>query len=125
MAVSIAVTSGKGGVGKTNSAVNLALTLGKAGQNVLLFDADFGLANTHIMLGCHPTRTVADFLNGTASLEETITNVGENVQLEAPFAAFLEAGIAMDASIVGAGQIVKELLQLRLEQGDVAIGEYN
>jgi flagellar biosynthesis protein FlhG len=90
MAVSIAVTSGKGGVGKTNSAVNMALALGKAGQRVLLFDADFGLANTHIMLGCNPTKTVADFLNGTASLEDTITDVGENVQLIAGGSGLVE-----------------------------------
>jgi len=90
MAVSIAVTSGKGGVGKTNSAVNMALALGKTGQRVLLFDADFGLANTHIMLGCNPTKTVADFLNGAASLEDTITNVGENVQLIAGGSGLVE-----------------------------------
>jgi len=73
MAVSIAVTSGKGGVGKTNSAVNLALTLGKAGQNVLLFDADFGLANAHVLLGANPKTTTADFLAGKTSMAETLT----------------------------------------------------
>ena len=49
MAVSIAVTSGKGGVGKTNTAVN-AISLRKLGKRVVLFDADFGMANAHIML---------------------------------------------------------------------------
>ena len=53
MAVSIAVTSGKGGVGKTNTAVNLAISL-QAWQTVVLFDADFGMANAHIMLGSNP-----------------------------------------------------------------------
>jgi flagellar biosynthesis protein FlhG len=45
MTTSIAVASGKGGVGKTSIAVNLALTLSRQGSRVVLFDADFGLAN--------------------------------------------------------------------------------
>ena len=54
MTLSIAVTSGKGGVGKTNTAVNIAITLGQSSKNILLFDADFGLANSHVLLGTKP-----------------------------------------------------------------------
>ena len=54
MTVSIAVTSGKGGVGKTNCAVNLSLSLTKMGKKVVLFDTDFGMANAHILLGTNP-----------------------------------------------------------------------
>ncbi|GIS17766.1 MAG: hypothetical protein CM15mP119_1700 [Alphaproteobacteria bacterium] len=68
MTVSIAVTSGKGGVGKTNCAVNLSLSLTKMGKKVVLFDTDFGMANAHILLGTNPKRTAADFLRGTAGL---------------------------------------------------------
>ena len=58
MAVSIAVASGKGGVGKTSIAVNLALSLTRTGGRVALLDADFGLANSHILLGVNPKKTV-------------------------------------------------------------------
>ena len=60
MTISIAVASGKGGVGKTSIAVNLSLTLSRLGSRVVLFDADFGLANSHILLGVNPTKTAQD-----------------------------------------------------------------
>ena len=47
----IAVTSGKGGVGKTNLTVNMAIALGMAGQRVLVLDADLGMANVDVILG--------------------------------------------------------------------------
>jgi flagellar biosynthesis protein FlhG len=56
MSNSIAIASGKGGVGKTTIAVNLALTLSQMGSKVCLMDADFGLANAHIMLGINPKK---------------------------------------------------------------------
>ena len=73
MATTIAVTSGKGGVGKTNTAVNLATTMCRLGKRVILFDADFGLANAHVLLGTNPKATIADFLAGKASMAETMT----------------------------------------------------
>ena len=73
MATTIAVTSGKGGVGKTNTAVNLATTMCRLGKRVILFDADFGLANAHVLLGTNPKTTTADFLAGKASMAETMT----------------------------------------------------
>ena len=78
MATSIVVTSGKGGVGKTNTAVNMAISLCQIGKRVLLFDADFGMANAHIMLGINPKTTAGDFLNGNASIADitTKTDIG-------------------------------------------------
>ena len=59
----ISVTSGKGGVGKSNVVVNLGLALAQRGLNVLLIDADLGLGNLDILLGLTPQFTLQDALN--------------------------------------------------------------
>jgi len=70
----IAVTSGKGGVGKTNLSVNLGVSLAKAGRKVALLDADMGLANVDILLGMHPKFNLSHVLSGQKTLEEiTVT----------------------------------------------------
>jgi flagellar biosynthesis protein FlhG len=68
----LAVTSGKGGVGKTSLAVNISVMLAKHGVRTTLFDADFGLANAHIFLGINPVHSIADLLNRRASVEEIL-----------------------------------------------------
>ena len=68
----IAVTGGKGGVGKTSVAVNLSLCLAEAGHNTLLLDTDLGLANVDVLLGLSPKFTLADVVSGRCSIDETI-----------------------------------------------------
>lgn len=68
----IAVASGKGGVGKTNVAANLACCLAQAGQNTLLLDADFSLSNLDVLLNIHPRFHIGHVLTGQKMLEEII-----------------------------------------------------
>ena len=68
----IAVTSGKGGVGKTNVSVNLGVALCRIGRRVTLFDADLGLANVDVLLGLKPRRNLKDVLDGEATLADVL-----------------------------------------------------
>lgn len=77
----IAVTGGKGGVGKTNVSVNLALALGTFGHKTVLMDADLGLANVDVLLGLRPQKTVTDVLNGKCSLREVLLEVDEHLKI--------------------------------------------
>lgn len=69
----VTITSGKGGVGKSNLAVNLAVCLRKAGKRVIIFDADFGLANVEVMFGAIPQYNLSDFIYRGKSIREIIT----------------------------------------------------
>jgi len=67
-----AVTSGKGGVGKTNVVANLATALARTNRRVMAIDADLGLANLDLFLGVNPAHTLADFFSGAAALDEIV-----------------------------------------------------
>jgi flagellar biosynthesis protein FlhG len=70
----IAVTSGKGGVGKTNVSVNLATAMAQAGRQVMLLDADLGLANVDVMLGLQPKYNLSHVMSGERTLEEILVD---------------------------------------------------
>ena len=69
----ITVTSGKGGVGKSNTAINLAIWLKRMGQRVIILDADFGLANIEIMFGTVPKHNLCDLLYQGKNITDIIT----------------------------------------------------
>jgi flagellar biosynthesis protein FlhG len=68
----IAVTGGKGGVGKTNVSVNLGVAAAELGQKVMLLDADLGLANIDVVLGLHPKHDLSHVMRGECGLEEVV-----------------------------------------------------
>ena len=86
----VAVTSGKGGVGKTNVSVNLAISLSSLGKEVMLMDADLGLGNVDVLLGLHPTQNLSHVVDGLCSLEDIMTPGPQGVQIM-PAASALRA----------------------------------
>ena len=76
----IAVTSGKGGVGKTNLVVNLAIALRQRGQRVLVIDADLGMANVGILLGTASRRNLLDLLQPEVNLDDVIVETPYGIQ---------------------------------------------
>lgn len=97
----LCVTSGKGGVGKTNLVVNLALALTRIGRKVLIIDADLGLANVDVVLGLNPSYTIQDVLSGNKSLKEVLVEGPEGIKI-LPAAS----GVAQLSSLTSAEKIV-------------------
>ena len=77
----LSVTSGKGGVGKTNIAANLAYLLSRANKKTLILDADAGLANIDVILGIHSRYNLSHVLNGERSLDEVIVPGPGGIQI--------------------------------------------
>lgn len=77
----IAIASGKGGVGKTNVSVNLAVALAQMGKDVMVLDADLGLANIDILLGLKPQFNLSHVLNGERTLEEVVLPGPSNIMI--------------------------------------------
>jgi flagellar biosynthesis protein FlhG len=77
----IAVTSGKGGVGKTNMSANLAALAARAGKRVLIVDADLGLANVDIIFGVKPMHHIGDLLQPGVSAMDVLIQAGPNIHI--------------------------------------------
>lgn len=102
----LAVASGKGGVGKTNLAVNLALAFAEQGQPVLLVDADLGLANADLLLGLEPRCHLGHVLQGQASLGDALLHGPLGLRL-------LPGGTALeDLAVVAPPRVLSLLAQL-------------
>jgi flagellar biosynthesis protein FlhG len=78
---SIALTSGKGGVGKTSIATNLAIAFARQGRRVLLVDGDLSLANVDLLLGVVPQKNLVDVIFGRASIEQVVLKTIDGVLL--------------------------------------------
>ena len=99
----IAVTSGKGGVGKTNFSTNLSLTMAQSGQRVVVLDADLGLANLHVVLGVSPRYHLGHVMEGTISVLEALHDAPGGIQ------------------IIGGGSGLAELANLEAEKCEAFI----
>lgn len=76
----ITVTSGKGGVGKTNITINLAIALSEQGNRVVILDADFGLANIDVLFGIVPQHTLLDVIKNRKNILEILTDGPSNTR---------------------------------------------
>ena len=76
----IAITSGKGGVGKSNFSLNLSIYLARADKRVVIIDADFGLANVEVLLGVSPRFSFREVLAGEASVADALTTGPEGIK---------------------------------------------
>ena len=106
----LAVTSGKGGVGKTSVSVNIATQLARRGFRTILIDADLGLANAHILAGVKPEHTLWDYIEGRAPLANVIVDGIAGVKFVSGGSGIKEMA-NLDAS--GRQRILDTIRQLR------------
>ncbi len=96
--LSIAVASGKGGVGKTNLALNLGFALHELGQTLVLLDADLGLANLDVLLGLSPEKNLQDLL-GDATAENVVVPLAKEGFVFLPSASGVAELVELDEDV--------------------------
>ncbi|MFV1983159.1 MAG: MinD/ParA family protein [Thiohalomonadales bacterium] len=104
----LAIASGKGGVGKTNVSVNLAISLSHAGQKTLILDADLGLANIDVMLGLQPKYNLRDVFNGSKKLKDIIVDGPAGIKIIPASSGFQEMSDLSNAQHAGLIQAFSE-----------------
>ncbi len=104
--ITVGFTSGKGGVGKTNISINLAILLAQKGKNVLILDGDFSLANVDLLLGVSPEYNIKDAILGDKSLED--------IMLKGPYGV----------NIIPAASGVEELADLSDDKRELFIDSF-
>ena len=95
----IGIASGKGGVGKTTISTNLAVALQMHGKQVMLLDADLGLANAQLALGCKTPFNLGHVLNGEKRLEEIIITTPQGVRLVPGASGVRELAVLSDTQV--------------------------
>lgn len=105
----ISITSGKGGTGKSNLTVNLALALSLRGKRTVIFDADFGTANIDILLGLQPEHDLHSVMKGQKELSEIILEGPLGIRVVPGGAGFLDLG---DLDVPRRRLLLDQLLQL-------------
>ena len=105
----MAVTGGKGGVGKTNISVNLAVAFAGMGKRTLLMDADLGLANIDVVLGLSPRFTLADLVAGRCVLQEVLVAGPDGLLIVPASSGFRHMAELLPAQHVGLVNVFSEL----------------
>ncbi len=119
----IAVSSGKGGVGKTNVSVNLSVALADLGKRTLLLDADLGLANVDVMLGLSPRYTLWDVIEGRCRIQDTVIDGPRGLKVVPAASGKQRMAELSDAQHVGLVNAFSELdQQLDVMVVDTAAG---
>ena len=122
----LAVTGGKGGVGKTNICANLAIAMSMLGRRVMLLDADLGLANIDVLLGLQPTHSLADVVTGERRLQEVIVNGPAGVRVipgASGLSEMADLSPAQHAGIINAFSEITEDLDALLVDTAAGISE--
>lgn len=107
-----AVVSGKGGVGKTNVSVNLAIAMAQKGKKVLLMDADIGMTNADILMGCSFEYDLFDYIEGRVPLEDIIYDGPQGIKVVSGGSGLLKM------------ETLEHEVQVKLIEGLLSLGDF-